>query len=215
MALHPPTPQSARHGIGLNPRRPAAWRVARARPVLLGGRTRAMSWRLSVPSEICTLNVPLMPQLQMTFACGLYDRMMALYTGEVRPEGIDLDFIAVHDPRELFDRMMGGLEFDASEMSASEYIIRRAEGDKTLVAIPVFPSRIFRHGFIAVNDRMVQKPSDLNGKRVGVQRYTMTAAIWIRGLLQHVTASIFRRSNGSKVRSRRPAHMAGWPNYPR
>jgi 4,5-dihydroxyphthalate decarboxylase len=126
-----------------------------------------------------------MPQLQMTFACGLYDRMMALYTGEVRPEGIDLDFIAVHDPRELFDRMMGGLEFDASEMSASEYIIRRAEGDKTLVAIPVFPSRIFRHGFIAVNDRMVQKPSDLNGKRVGVQRYTMTAAIWIRGLLQH------------------------------
>lgn len=125
-----------------------------------------------------------MSRLQMTFACALYDRMSALYNGEVKPEGIDLNFIAINHPRDVFDRMMGGHEFDASEMSASEYICRYAAGDRTFVAIPVFPSRVFRHGFIAINDRTIKQPSDLNGKNVGVQLYTMTAAVWIRGLLQ-------------------------------
>jgi 4,5-dihydroxyphthalate decarboxylase len=126
-----------------------------------------------------------MPKLSVTFACGLYDRMTALYTGEVRAEGIDLNFMAVHHPRDLFDRMVGGLEFDASELSASEYITRFVAGQCPFVALPVFPSRMFRHGFIVVDSRVIREPKDLEGKRVGVQLYTMTAAIWIRGLLQH------------------------------
>jgi 4,5-dihydroxyphthalate decarboxylase len=126
-----------------------------------------------------------MSQLPMTFACGLYDRMTALYTGEVRPEGIDLNFVAVHDPRALFDRMVARQEFDASEMSASEYVTRSARGQSPFIALPVFPSRMFRHGFITVDTRVVKTPKDLEGKRIGIQLYTMTAAIWIRGLLQH------------------------------
>src|SRR5262245_60068422 len=126
-----------------------------------------------------------MSHLPMTFACGLYDRMTALYTGEVRAEGIDLNFIAVNDPRELFDRMVARLEFDASEMSASEYVTRLARGQCPFIALPVFPSRMFRHGFITVDTRAIKSPKDLAGKRIGVQLYTMTAAIWIRGLLQH------------------------------
>ena len=121
----------------------------------------------------------------MTFACGLYDRMISLRTGEVQPEGIDLNFINVDNPRELFDRMVGKLEFDASEMSSSEYVSRFAAGDCPFVALPVFASRVFRHGFIAVDNRVIRSPKDLEGKRIGVQLYTMTAAIWIRGLLQH------------------------------
>jgi 4,5-dihydroxyphthalate decarboxylase len=127
-----------------------------------------------------------MPGLKLTFACGLYDRMLALYTREVRPEGIDLNFIAIDSPREIFDRMAGGLEFDASEMSSSEFISRKAAGACPFVALPVFPSRTFRHGFIAVNRRSgIRTPKDLEGKRIGVPLYTMTAAIWIRGHLQH------------------------------
>jgi 4,5-dihydroxyphthalate decarboxylase len=121
----------------------------------------------------------------MTFACGLYDRMTALQTGEVQVDGVDLNFIPVHHPRDLFDRMVGGLEFDASEMSASEYITRHVAKKSEFVALPVFPSRSFRHGFIAVDSRVVKSPKDLEGKKIGVQLYTMTAAIWIRGLLQH------------------------------
>jgi 4,5-dihydroxyphthalate decarboxylase len=124
-----------------------------------------------------------MSKLQMTFACGLYDRMLALYTGEVQPDGIDLNFLAIDSPREIFDRMGKNLEFDACEMSSSEVISRLAAGRRELVALPVFPSRVFRHGFITVNRHAVTTPKDLEGKRIGVPLYTQTAAVFIRGML--------------------------------
>ena len=126
-----------------------------------------------------------MSKLQLTFACGLYDRMQALYTGEVQAEGIDLNYLAIDNPREIFDRMGGGLEFDACEMSSSETISRLSAGNTPLVALPVFASRVFRHGHIAINKKKIKTPKDLEGKRIGVPLYTQTAAIFIRGLLQH------------------------------
>ena len=82
--------------------------------------------------------------------------------------------------------MGGKLEFDASEMSSSEFISRFGTGHCPFVAIPVFASRLFRHGFIFFNRKAgIRTPKDLEGKRVGVPLYTMSAAIWIRGLLQH------------------------------
>jgi 4,5-dihydroxyphthalate decarboxylase len=125
-------------------------------------------------------------KLPVTFACGLYDRMLRLYTGEVQPAGIDLKFLANDEPRDIFDRMGGKLEFGASEMSSSEFISRLGAGACPFVAIPVFASRVFRHGFIFYNRRSgIRTPKNLEGKRVGVPLYTMSAAIWIRGLLQH------------------------------
>ncbi|KAL9083308.1 MAG: hypothetical protein Q9165_008566 [Trypethelium subeluteriae] len=109
--------------------------------------------------------------------------MQALLTGEVVPSGIDLNFITSNHPRDTFDRMQGGQEFDCSEMSSSEYICHYAAGERFFTALPVFPSRVFRHGFIAVNSDLVKNPKDLEGKKIGVQLYTMTAAVWIRGLL--------------------------------
>jgi 4,5-dihydroxyphthalate decarboxylase len=126
-----------------------------------------------------------MSGLPITFACGLYDRMLALHTGDVKPDGIDLNFLAIDHPREIFDRMLRNLEFDAAEMSSSEYIRHVVNGDTRLIAIPVFPSRVFRHGYIAVDKRVVREPKDLAGKRIGVPIYAMTAAIVIRGLLEH------------------------------
>jgi len=124
-----------------------------------------------------------MSRLPLTFACGLYDRVLALCTGEVQVEGVDLNFLVLDKPREIFDRMAGGLEFDASEFSSSEFISRFVARQCPFVAIPVFPSRIFRHSFIFINRKHVNKPKDLEGKRIGVPVYTMTAAIFIRGLL--------------------------------
>jgi 4,5-dihydroxyphthalate decarboxylase len=125
-------------------------------------------------------------KLKLNFACALYDRMQALYTGEVQPAGIELNFIPIEEPRPIFDRMSGGQEFDVAEYSSSEFIQRFANKQCPFVAIPVFPSRAFRHGFIAINAKSgIKKPKDLEGKRVGVPLYTMTAAIFIRGLLQH------------------------------
>jgi 4,5-dihydroxyphthalate decarboxylase len=124
-----------------------------------------------------------MAKVPLTFACGLYDRMQALYTGEVEPDGIDLTYAAIDEPREIFDRMARGQEFDACEFSSSEFISRRSAGKCPFVAIPVFPSRVFRHGYISVNRRTIKTPKDLAGKRLGVPLYTMTAAVFMRGLL--------------------------------
>ncbi len=127
-----------------------------------------------------------MAKLQLNFACALYDRMQPLYTGEVQPEGIDLNFIPIELPRPIFDRMSGGLEFDVAEYSSSEFVQRFAAKECPFVAIPIFPSRCFRHSFISVSRRSgIKTPKDLEGKRVGLPLYTMTAAIFIRGLLQH------------------------------
>ncbi len=122
--------------------------------------------------------------LKLTFACGSYDRMEPIKDGTVAPDGIDLEFLAIESPREIFDRMAGVQEFDASEMSSSEYIARLGTGDCPFVAIPVFPSKAFRHGFICINaDAGIDSPKDLEGRRVGVPLYTQTAAVWVRGHL--------------------------------
>src|SRR5277367_4213678 len=129
--------------------------------------------------------VPSMSALPITFACGLYDRMLALYTGDIKPEGIDLNFLVMDNPRDIFDRMSNSLEFDACEMSSSEFISRYAANKLPFVALPVFASRVFRHGFIVVNRKHITSAKDFAGKRVGIPLYTQTAAIFIRGLMQH------------------------------
>jgi 4,5-dihydroxyphthalate decarboxylase len=114
------------------------------------------------------------------------DRVLALDTGEVQPEGIDLNFVPIDSARDIFDRMAGGLEFDCSELSSSEFISRLAAKRCPFVALPVFVSRVFRHGFIFINTKSgIKGPKDLEGRRVGVQLYTMTAAIFIRGMLKY------------------------------
>ena len=124
--------------------------------------------------------------MQLTLACGRYDRTQPLIDGRVRPEGVDeLDFLALR-PGETFWRQLNHGEFDASEMSLSSYTILRSEGDERFIAIPVFPSRIFRQSAVYVrDDARIEKPEDLKGKRVGVGDYQMTAAVWVRGFLQH------------------------------
>jgi 4,5-dihydroxyphthalate decarboxylase len=125
-----------------------------------------------------------MTRQSLTFACGVYDRTVSLFAHEVEPEGIDLQYLAIDDPREIFDRMAGGESFDLSEMSLSEYICRYVAGQCPFVALPVFLSRVFRHSMIAVNRKRITAPADLAGKRIGLPLYTMSACVFIRGLLE-------------------------------
>lgn len=124
--------------------------------------------------------------MQLTLACGRYDRTQALIDGRVRPEGVEtLNYLALK-PGETFWRQLNNLEFDASEMSLSSYTILRSEGDERFIAIPVFPSRVFRHSAVYLReDSPIAKPEQLKGRRVGVGDYQMTAAVWVRGFLQH------------------------------
>ena len=127
-----------------------------------------------------------MPNLKLSVGCGDYDRTEALRSGVVQPEGIDLTYVPIQSPPEIFARMVKNHAFDFSEMSTSMYLTLRAKGEFPFVALPVFPSKVFRHGFIFVNTGSgIWAAKDLEGKRVGVPEYRQTAAIWIRGILQH------------------------------
>jgi 4,5-dihydroxyphthalate decarboxylase len=128
----------------------------------------------------------ILERMRLTLACGRYDRTQALIDGRVRIEGVDeLTYLALR-PGETFWRMLNHEEFDASEMSLSSYSILRSEGDTRFIAIPVFPSRVFRQNAVYLRaDSPIREPRDLKGKRIGVGDYQMTAAVWTRGFLQH------------------------------
>ena len=124
-----------------------------------------------------------MSKLRLTLACWNYDRTRALLEEHVRPDGIDLTYLSL-PVEETFFRMLRHREFDAAEMSLSSYTVSLAKPDAPFVAIPVFPSRFFRHSCIFVNAASgIREPNDLVGKKVGTPEYQMTAAVWIRGIL--------------------------------
>ena len=124
-----------------------------------------------------------MSTLKVTLACWNYDRTRALMDGRVRAEGIDLNYVNI-PVEETFFRMLRHAEFDAAEMSLSSYVLSLFRPERRFVAIPVFPSRFFRHSCIYVHAASgIREPKDLIGKRVGVPEYQMTAAVWIRGIL--------------------------------
>ena len=127
-----------------------------------------------------------MSRLALTFAACRYDRLEAIREGNVTIDGVDLTCLTLKSGRQVFDRMVGGQEFDIAELSASEFISLTGAGNCRFVALPVFPSRVFRHGYIFINTRAgIRTPKDLEGKRIGVPLYTQTAAIWARGHLAH------------------------------
>ncbi len=147
-----------------------------------------------------------MTRLSLSFACGPYDRVLPLARGEVLAEGIDLNFLSTR-PSETFWRQLRHEEFDISECSLSSYVMLRSRGDDRFTAIPVFPSRFFRHSSIFINrHKGIVSPQDLRGRIVGVPEYEVTAAVWLRGITQDefgvLPRDIAWRSGGQEIPGR-------------
>ncbi len=124
-----------------------------------------------------------MSKLRMTLGCWNYDRTRALMDGRVQPDGIDLNYLSM-PVEETFFRTLRYREFEAAELSLSSYCVSAARPERPFIAIPVFPSRFFRHSSIYINANSgIREPKDLIGRRVGVPEYQMTAPVWIRGIL--------------------------------
>lgn len=124
-----------------------------------------------------------MSKLKLSLGCWDYDRTRALMDGRIVPDGVELNYLNM-PVEETFFRMLRHREFDVAEMSLSSYTVSLSRPDRPFVAIPVFPSRFFRHSCIYVNtDSGIREPKDLIGKRVGTPEYQMTAPVWIRGIL--------------------------------
>lgn len=122
-------------------------------------------------------------RLALTLAISEYDHVKDLVTREIRPEGIDLVPISL-PVEEIFYRLVVHREWDVAETSFAKYVSLVSQGDRSLTAIPVFPSRVFRHSSVYVRrDGPVRVPADLAGRRVGLPEWAQTAAIYSRGFL--------------------------------
>lgn len=126
----------------------------------------------------------LLSKLRVSIAVGNYDRTQPLMTGEVQIEGTEPIYLPL-SPEEMFFRAFRDAAFDVSELSLSSFAIKTANDTNPYVAIPVFPSRAFRHGAIYVRtDRGIRTPADLIGRRIGTPEFQLTANVWVRALLQ-------------------------------
>ncbi|WP_174297124.1 ABC transporter substrate-binding protein [Sphingomonas bacterium] len=142
-----------------------------------------------------------MTDVNLTIACQAYDRVQALQSGEVRVEGCRTRFLPMRT-EDIFRCAYDGAQFEVTELSMSSHILMLARGlPCQYLAIPVFPSRMFRHSAIYIRtDRGIDRPRDLAGRTVGVPEYQMTAALWARGMLSDeygvATSSIRWRTGG-------------------
>lgn len=121
--------------------------------------------------------------LTLTGAFGPYDRTEALRSGSVRPERIDLTCLTLYPP-EIFYRMCRYQEFEVSEMSMGSHCFFLGQGESPFVGIPAFPSRVFRHSMVYVNNEAgIERPEELSGRRIAIREWGQTAFVWIIGIL--------------------------------
>ena len=125
-----------------------------------------------------------MTKLNLSIAIGDYDRVRPFVDGAVQMDGVSPTFMLL-EPEEIFFRAFRHAEFDICELSLSSTTIKTSQGDCPYVAVPVFPSRAFRHTAIYIRtDRGINRPEDLRGKRIGLPEYQLTANVWARMILE-------------------------------
>ena len=121
--------------------------------------------------------------LKLSFACHDYDHVRDIFDPEVVTEGIELTHLKL-PVEEIFFRFIKFGEFDISEHSFAKYVSLRSKDQARGVAIPVFPSRVFRHSAIYVRaDSKIKTPKHLEGCRVGIAEWGQTAGVYVRGAL--------------------------------
>jgi len=119
----------------------------------------------------------------VTLAVRNYDGTNAILRGALRLHGVDLQVNEVNDVPKMFSGMFNG-DYDVSEMSLAEMVYYLTRDQCDFIAIPVFPSRLFRHSFMLCNESAgIRGPYDLTGKKIGGLRWVQTAFIWLRGML--------------------------------
>jgi 4,5-dihydroxyphthalate decarboxylase len=121
--------------------------------------------------------------VKIRLACRAYDGVLPILRGQVGISGFDFNIFETEDVPAMFAGMFKG-DYDVAEMSLGELIYYTSRDRADFVAIPVFPSRMFRHGFIFCRKALdIKSPTELSGRKIGFLRWVQTAAIWMRGML--------------------------------
>jgi 4,5-dihydroxyphthalate decarboxylase len=123
-------------------------------------------------------------KVSLTLACGDYEIVRQIINGSMKPDGIRLNVLTAMDAATRHWRFLRNREFEIAEVSSSSYLMARDRG-LPFRAIPVFLHRRFRHGFIYVNTaKGIRKPTDLIGRKIGIQSFQVSANLWLRGILE-------------------------------
>jgi 4,5-dihydroxyphthalate decarboxylase len=126
-----------------------------------------------------------MGKIRLTAALGDYDHVRDLLTGRIPVSGVDLTPLVL-PTEEIFQRFFHHREWEVSEFSFAKYVALVGAGDRSMVGLPVFPSRVFRHGSAYVrSDSTLTRFEELRGLRVGIPEWAQTAAVYGRGALTH------------------------------
>jgi 4,5-dihydroxyphthalate decarboxylase len=122
--------------------------------------------------------------LSLTFVSQDYEHARALFDGRVKVDGIELKHMELF-PSVTFHRMVGGREFEFTEMAMTLYVSTLDLPDRPFVALPVFPVRTFRHSAIYVSAKSgIREPKDLIGRKMGeFYFYGHDAGLWAKGAL--------------------------------
>jgi 4,5-dihydroxyphthalate decarboxylase len=122
-------------------------------------------------------------KLKLHTMLGNYPNTKALKSGAIRSDLVDFDFAEVKVANNLFKQVVRDTKYDVAELAIVTYLQAKAYG-KPYVLVPAVLVSRGQHHTIAYNaDRGSLKPSDLDGKRVGVRAYTVTTGTWVRGIL--------------------------------
>ncbi|MDQ5847768.1 MAG: 4,5-dihydroxyphthalate decarboxylase [Pseudomonadota bacterium] len=141
-------------------------------------------------------------KLPLTLAINPYD-----HARDLQPQGIELTALKL-PIEEIFFRFTRFREWDVSEMSFGKVVSIMSAAAPDIICIPVFPSRVFRHSAIYIGkDSALKKPTDLEGKRVGVPEWAQTAGIYVRGMLQHEYGVDLRKISWFQAGVRQPGRI--------
>jgi len=115
-----------------------------------------------------------------------YNRAAPLFDGRVEIEGCALTI----EPGKIGDMNAhifdGPQTRDITEIGLHPFMLAYANQDfRDYTLLPIFPLRVFRHKSIFIrNDRGIDAPGKLRGKRIGTPGYSSTSLTWIRGVLE-------------------------------
>src|SRR5437667_6239574 len=133
-----------------------------------------------------------MAGIPISLTCADYARVMPLAKGDFKADGINLTLVlgsggSWEARAEMLRRALNDPSVQGGEASMAGHLRRIDSGDRSFVALPVFPLRNFTARDLYVRkDGPVRTPADLLGKRIGMYDWMASGSIWYRHFLRFI-----------------------------
>jgi 4,5-dihydroxyphthalate decarboxylase len=121
-----------------------------------------------------------MADIDVNMTLRAYDYLSGLFLGDAPTPGVRL---RIDHRAPLTLEFSEGL--DVAEVSFNRYVVGYARGDDSLIGLPAFILRGFRHrNFFVRRESPLRALADLRGKRVGTNSWPDTGTMWARAAMR-------------------------------